>query len=148
MISISQIYIAICDTVRDALTEAGLEYPIIAGDMTEPVVRPSCKLDLSGESMQRGGRFLAERALTIRCVCFPMDEHRWRREHFALRDALAPVFCDCVDVDGFEVPIADGIEFDRVDDVLTATIDLEWIEVLADEDPAELMETLNIRYQS
>lgn len=147
MISVSDIYIAVCDAVRDALTEAGLTYPIIAGDMNEPVVRPSCKLDLSNESARCGGRFLAERALTIRFFFFPQDARRWRQEHFAIRDALAPVFLDCVTVGGYEVPLSDGIEFDRMDDVLIAETSLEWIEIMTEDDPAELMETLRVRYR-
>lgn len=145
MIPTREIYTALLETVRDALADAGMSgVPVVAGDLDEPVVRPSVKLLLDGDRTHQATACLIERELTAFIYFFPQDEHRWRAEHFALRDALRAAFCDCLMVDSFEIPVAaDGVTFDRTDDVLIAGIPFAWQELLTEPD-GETMDDLNL----
>ena len=46
MIGITDIYISLRETIEQACADAGITVPVIAGDLTEPIVRPSIKIEL------------------------------------------------------------------------------------------------------
>ena len=41
MTQITDIYVALRETIEQACADAGITAPVIAGDLTEPIVRPS-----------------------------------------------------------------------------------------------------------
>lgn len=144
MIGIADIYIALREAVERACADAGIDAPVIAADLSEPIVRPSIKIVLSDDTAERDSTHLAARRMTARIYYFPPDAHRWRTAHYAMQDALRGALYDSLWVDSFEIPAGEGVEFDAVDGVLVGTIVYDWVEELPHADAGELMDNLTL----
>ena len=144
MIGIADIYIALRETVERAIAAAGMEAPVIANDLSEPIVRPSIKIELSDDISARDTTHMDARSLTARIYYFAPDAHQWRESHYAMQDALRGALHDSLMVGAFEIYSEDGIDFDQTDGVLIGTIQYEWLEERPSHDDGELMEELSV----
>lgn len=144
MIGISDIYIALREAVERACADAGIQAPVIASDLSEPIVRPSIKIELAEDTASRDTTHMDARALTARIYYSAPDAKRWREANYAMQDALRPALHDSLMVGAFEIYSEDGIDFDQTDGVLIGTIQYEWLEERPSHDDGELMEELSV----
>ncbi len=144
MIGITDIYVALRETVEQACADADITAPVIAGDLTEPIVRPSIKIELSNDQANRDTTHMDARALTARIYYFAPDSHKWRNAHYAMQDALRGALHDSLMVGTFEIYSEDGIDFDQTDGVLIGTIQYDWLEEHPSHDDNDPMGDLSV----
>ena len=144
MIGITDIYISLRETIEQACADASITAPVIAGDLTEPIVRPSIKIELANDQASQDTTHMDARSLTARIYYFAPDAHQWRAAHYAMQDALRGALHDSLMVGAFEIYSEDGIDFDQTDGVLIGTIQYEWLEERPSHDDGELMEELSV----
>ena len=144
MIGITDIYISLRETIEQACADAGITVPVIAGDLTEPIVRPSIKIELANDQASQDTTHMDARSLTARIYYFSPDAHKWRDANYALQDALRGALHDSLMVGTFEIYSEDGIDFDTTDGVLIGTIQYNWLEDRPSHDDGELIEELSV----
>lgn len=144
MIGITDIYISLRETIEQACADAGITVPVIAGDLTEPIVRPSIKIELANDQASQDTTHMDARSLTARIYYFAPDAHQWRAAHYAMQDALRGALHDSLMVGTFEIYSEDGIDFDTTDGVLIGTIQYNWLEDRPSHDDGELIEELSV----
>ena len=151
MISLKSLNLVICDLYRKAL-DASTGAPLLAEDVTAPIVRPSGKVMLesgSDASMTAAGR---DRSATFRLYYFASDRYNPKTENLMVRIAICDAFLDGITVDGDYIGLDNGVQFDIADGVLETTLELTWqepvpedsVEAFTDPDAStEPMEILN-----
>lgn len=151
MISLKSLNLAICDLYRQAL-EASTGAPLLAEDVTAPIVRPSGKVMLESGSDARMTAAGRDRSATFRLYYFASDRHNPKTENLMVRMAICDAFLDGVTVGDTYIGLDNGVQFDIADGVLETTLELTWQETLPEDaveaftDPnasTEPMEILN-----
>lgn len=144
MISLQSLNQAVCDRYRQALDHAGTAAPLLAEDVSGPIIRPSGKVELEDGTDARlldSGR---ERTVTFRLYYFAANKDRPKMENLAVRQAVGEAFLDGITVEDTYLGIDEGISFTVTDGVLVATLDLTITEPIPEAD-GEPMETLEYR---
>ena len=144
MISLQSLNQAVCDRYRQALDHAGTAAPLLAEDVSGPIIRPSGKVELEDGTDARlldSGR---ERTVTFRLYYFAANKDRPKMENLAVRQAVGEAFLDGITVEDTYLGIDGGISFTVTDGVLVATLDLTITEPIPEAD-GEPMETLEYR---
>ena len=142
MISLQSLNQAVCDRYRQALDHAGTAAPLLAEDVSGPIIRPSGKVELEDGTDARlldSGR---ERTVTFRLYYFAANKDRPKMENLAVRQAVGEAFLAGITVEDTYLGIDEGISFTVTDGVLVATLDLTITEPIpeADGDPMETLE--------
>ncbi len=144
MISLQSLNQAVCDRYRQALDHAGTAAPLLAEDVSGPIIRPSGKVELEDGTDARlldSGR---ERTVTFRLYYFAANKDRPKMENLAVRQAVGEAFLAGITVEDTYLGIDEGISFTVTDGVLVATLDLTITEPIPEAD-GEPMETLEYR---
>jgi hypothetical protein len=144
VISLQSLNQAVCDRYRQALDHAGTAAPLLAEDVSGPIIRPSGKVELEDGTDARlldSGR---ERTVTFRLYYFAANKDRPKMENLAVRQAVGEAFLDGITVEDTYLGIDEGISFTVTDGVLVATLDLTITEPIPEAD-GEPMETLEYR---
>lgn len=144
MISLQSLNQAVCDRYRQALDHAGTAAPLLAEDVSGPIIRPSGKVELEDGTDARlldSGR---ERTVTFRLYYFAANKDRPKMENLSVRQAVGEAFLDGITVEDTYLGIDEGISFTVTDGVLVATLDLTITEPIPEAD-GEPMETLEYR---
>ena len=144
MISLQSLNQAVCDRYRQALDRAGTAAPLLAEDVSGPIIRPGGKVELEDGTDARlldSGR---ERTVTFRLYYFAANKDRPKMENLAVRQAVGEAFLDGITVEDTYLGIDEGISFTVTDGVLVATLDLTITEPIPEAD-GEPMETLEYR---
>ena len=144
MISLQSLNKAICDRYRQALERAGVDAPLLAEDVSAPIVRPSGKVELEDGADTRLLSSGRERTVTFRLYYFAADKDRPKLENLAVRQALGEAFLDGITVEEMYLGIDEGLSFTVTDGVLVATLELTLTESVPEAE-AEPMETLEYR---
>lgn len=144
MISLQSLNKAICDRYRQALKQAGVDAPLLAEDVSAPIVRPSGKVELEDGADARLLSSGRERTVTFRLYYFAADKDRPKLENLAMRQALGEAFLDGITVEEMYLGIDEGLSFTVTDGVLVATLELTLTEPVPEAE-AEPMETLKYR---
>lgn len=152
MISILQINRAINEMIVNSLKDTEFsEVPIIAEDVSEPIVRPSLKVQFGKDNTGKFNSCTKERTLTVRVYFFAKDRKKYKIDNLKIQDILENVFLDDVRVtDTFYMPITEeGVDFNTTDSVLQCSFDLYSLEEIVDttqyEETGELI--LNFEYE-
>ena len=144
MISLQSLNQAVCDRYRQALDHAGTAAPLLAEDVSGPIIRPSGKVELEDGTDARlldSGR---ERTVTFRLYYFAANKDRPKMENLAVRQAVGEAFLDGITVEDTYLGIDESVSFTVTDGVLVATLDLTITEPIPEAD-GEPMETLEYR---
>ena len=144
MISLLSLNRAVCDLYRQALQNAGTGAPLLAEDVSAPIIRPSGKVELEDGTEARLLASGRERAVTFRLYYFAANKDRPKMENLAVRQAVGEAFLDGITVEDTYLGIDEGISFTVTDGVLVATLDLTITEPIPEAD-GEPMETLEYR---
>ena len=144
MISLQNLNRAVCDLYRQALERAGVDAPLLAEDVSAPIVRPSGKVELEDGADARLLSSGRERTVTFRLYYFAADRERPKLENLAVRQALGETFLDGITVEDLYLGIDEGLSFAVTDGVLAATLDLTLTESIPEAE-AEPMESLVYR---
>ena len=144
MISLQNLNRAVCDLYRQALERAGVDAPLLAEDVSAPIVRPSGKVELEDGADVRLLSSGRERTVTFRLYYFAADRQRPKLENLAVRQALGETFLDGITVEDLYLSIDEGLSFTVTDGVLAATLDLTLTEPIPEAE-AEPMESLVYR---
>ena len=142
MISLLSLNRAVCDLYRQALQNAGTGAPLLAEDVSAPIIRPSGKVELEDGTDARLLASGRERTVTFRLYYFATDKNRPKLENLAVRQAIGEAFLDGITVEDTYLGIDEGISFTVTDGVLVATLDLTITEPIpeADGEPRETLE--------
>lgn len=134
---------AINGRIRAVLDGAGLmDVPLCPEDLSEPIVRPSVKVELSGVSSGRFNCSCREATLTCRIYFFARDRQRPKAENTAMRELLEAAFLEDLTVGGGTIPI-ERVDSEVADGVLVCSFDLYRVELMPEPD-GEPMVTLNL----
>ena len=142
MLTLMQITKAVNDTIKTASSA-----PIVASDVSEPIIRPSIKVMLEDSSSGLFNAQCRERSLTYRAYFFAKDANKHRMDNLATQEAIESAFIDGLRVGGAHIPIA-SVDSDAVDTVLVCTIELYAVELLPDTDASEPMEELKFKEET
>jgi hypothetical protein len=147
MITLKQINTAIIDTIKTALVGTDMStVSLKAEDITEPIKRPSIKVQLENDLTGKFNSCNKERTLTVRVYFFAKDRYKYKLDNLEMQEILENAFLDYVKVtDTFYMPITDdGMSFQVTDSVLNGSFDLYSIEEIPDSINAdESDETMN-----
>ena len=143
MISLQSLNQAVCDRYRQALDRAGTAAPLLAEDVSGPIIRPSGKVELEDGSDTRLLASGRERTVTFRLYYFAKDRDRPKLENLAVRGAIGEAFLDGITVEDTYLGIDEGVSFTVTDGVLVASLELTLTEPVPEAD-AEPMEELNL----
>ena len=144
MISLLSLNKAVCDRYQQALEAAGTDAPLLAEDVSGPIIRPSGKVELEDGADARILASGRERTVTFRLYYFASDKDRPKLENLAVRQAMGEAFLDGLAVEDTYLGIDEGVSFTVTDGVLVGTLDLTLTEPVP-EAVGELMEILEYR---
>lgn len=151
MITLLELNKAINEKIIHALADS--EYstvPIIASDLSEPIIRPSLKIFLEDGNTGKFNSCMKERALTVRVYFFATDLKKYKIENTKVQDLIENEFLTPIKVgDKFYIDV-DEVEATVTDTVLICSFNIETLEnipdiVLDDGEEYELMENLNLK---
>ena len=143
MISLQSLNQAVCDRYRQALDHAGTAAPLLAEDVSGPIIRPSGKVELEDGTDARLLASGRERTVTFRLYYFAKDRDRPKLENLAVRSAIGEAFLDGITVEDTYLGIDEGVSFTVTDGLLVASLELTLTEPVPEAD-AEPMEELNL----
>lgn len=126
---------AVCDLYRKALDDS-TGAPLLAEDVTAPIVRPSGKVMLESGSDTRMTAAGRDRSATFRLYYFSSDRHNPKTENLMVRMAICDAFLDGITVGDDYIGLDNGVQFEIADGVLETTLELTWQEPVP-EDSAE-----------
>ena len=144
MISLQSLNKAVCTLYRQALEAAGTGAPLLAEDVSAPIIRPSGKVELEDGTEARLLASGRERAVPFRLYYFASDKDHPKLENLAVRQAIGEAFLDGITVEDTYIGIDEGVSFTVTDGVLVATLNLTLTEPIPEAD-GEPMETLEYR---
>jgi hypothetical protein len=145
MVTLVEINKAINDKIKAALV--GTEFsavPLIAEDISEPIVRPSIKVQLGNSINGKFNSCCRDKNLTCRVYFFAKDKYKYKIDNTKMQDLIENAFLDDLIVNGsFYIPI-DDVSSEVIDSVLECSFELYTIELLPDTDTSETMDELNL----
>lgn len=146
MITLLQINKAIIDRIKSALV--GTEFstvPIVAEDISEPIVRPSLKVGIEDSINGKFNSRCREKTLTCNIYFFAKDRNKYKLVNTKMQELIENTFLDDLKIEeGFYIPI-DSVESEVSDTVLICSFVLYTIELLPNTDTSEPMEQLNYK---
>lgn len=145
MIGLKQLNEAVNVLVMKAADASGTGTELVEEDLSRPILRPSVKVVLEPGSDARMTDGAVERSATFRIYFFARDKDRPKADNLAMREALGAAFLDGISVGDGWLPIDEGLSFDVVDGVLTASLDLNWTDEIPE--TGEYMEELNLEME-
>ena len=153
MITLLEINKAINNKIEHALADSEFKIvPIIAGDLSEPIVRPSLKVFLEDGTTGKFNSCMKERTLTVRVYFFATDLKKYKIENTKVQDLIENEFLTPIKVtDTFYIDV-DEVESTISDTVLICSFDIETLEnipdiILDDGVEYEMMENLNLELE-
>lgn len=153
MITLLDINKSINEKIKDALASSEFStVPIIASDLSEPIVRPSLKviLDATGGKMNS---CMKERTLNVRVYFFATDLKKYKIQNMKVAELIDNEFLTPLVVnDSFYIDI-DEVEANTSDTVLICSFNIETLEdipeiILDDGVEYENMENLYLDLES
>ena len=154
MITLLEINKAINEKIKHALADSEFSsVPIIASDLSEPIVRPSLKVFLEDGTTGKFNSCMKERTLTVRVYFFATDLKKYKIENTKVQDLIENEFLTPIKVtDTFYIDV-DEVESTISDTVLICSFDIETLEnipdiILDDGVEYEMMENLNLSIES
>ena len=151
MITLLELNKAINEKIIHALADS--EYstvPIIASDLSEPIIRPSLKIFLEDGNTGKFNSCMKERTLTVRVYFFATDLKKYKIENTKVQDLIENEFLTPIKVgDKFYIDV-DEVEATVSDTVLICSFNIETLEnipelILDDGEEDELRENLNLK---
>lgn len=145
MIKLTEINKSINNTIKNALIDTEFAtVPIVAEDLSEPIIRPSFKIGIENSSNGKFNLNCREKTLTVRVYFFSSDVRKYKIENMKMQDLIENAFLNGLEItEEFYVPIEE-VESEISDTVLICSFDLYMVEDLVDIDPNEFMEELNL----
>lgn len=149
MVTLLEINKSINDKIKAALVGTSFStVPIIAEDLSEPIIRPSIKVQIESSTNGLFNSQCREKNLTVRVYFFASDRNKYKIENAKMQDIIENAFLDDLEVkEGFFIPINE-IESEVVDSVLECSFELYMVELLpekvSDTESDEPMEELNL----
>ena len=154
MITLLEINKAINNKIEHALADSEFKtVPIIASDLSEPIVRPSLKVFLEDGTTGKFNSCMKERALTVRVYFFATDLKKYKIENTKVQDLIENEFLTPIKVtDTFYIDV-DEVEANTSDTVLICSFNIETLEdipeiIIDDGVEYEMMENLNLSIES
>lgn len=154
MISLLEINKAVNAKIKHALSDSTFkEVPIIASDLSKPIVRPSIKIVFDNGNTGKFNSCMKERTLTCRVYFFSSDLKKYKIENTKVQDLIENEFLTPLKVsDTFFIDI-DEVEANISDTVLICSFDIETLEdipeiIIDDGVEYEMMENLNLSIES
>lgn len=154
MISLLEINKAVNDKIKHALSDSSFkDVPIIASDLSEPIVRPSLKITFDDGNTGKFNSCMKERTLTYRVYFFASDLKKYKIENTKVQDLIENEFLTPLKVtDTFFIDV-DEVEANTSDTVLICSFDIETLEdipeiILDNGVEYEIMENLNFDIES
>ncbi|MGE4272062.1 MAG: DUF6838 family protein [Desulfitobacterium sp.] len=141
---------AINDKIETTLVGTAFSMvPLVAEDVSEPITRPSIKVEIDSVTSSNLNPSSKEKTLTCRVYFFASDRYKYKIENAKIQDLLENAVLGGVSVgDGF-YPI-DEVSSETTDTVLICSFDLYAVELLPEPtvngigEPLEPMETLTL----
>lgn len=110
--------------------------------MSEPIIRPSIKVQIENSTNGKFNAHNREKSLTCRVYFFAEDRYKYKIDNTKMQDILENAFLDDLQVkESFFIPI-DNVESEVADTVLICSFDLYVIELIPDNDLSEPIEDL------
>ena len=154
MITLLEINKAINNKIKHALADSEFSsVPIIASDLSEPIVRPSLKVFLEDGTTGKFNSCMKERTLTVRVYFFATDLKKYKIENTKVQDLIENEFLTPIKVtDTFYIDV-DEVESTISDTVLICSFNIETLEdipeiIIDDGVEYEMMENLNLSIES
>ena len=154
MITLLEINKAINNKIEHALADSEFKtVPIIASDLSEPIVRPSLKVFLEDGTTGKFNSCMKERALTCRVYFFATNLKKYKIENTKVQDLIENEFLTPIKVtDTFYIDV-DEVEANTSDTVLICSFNIETLEdipeiIIDDGVEYEMMENLNLSIES
>ena len=154
MITLLELNKAINEKIIHALADSEFStVPIIASDLSEPIVRPSLKVFLEDGTTGKFNSCMKERALTVRVYFFATDLKKYKIENTKVQDLIENEFLTPIKVtDTFYIDV-DEVEANTSDTVLICSFNIETLEdipeiIIDDGVEYEMMENLNLSIES
>ena len=154
MITLLEINKAVNEKIKHALADSEFSsVPIIASDLSEPIVRPSLKVFLEDGTTGKFNSCMKERALTVRVYFFATDLKKYKIENTKVQDLIENEFLTPIKVtDTFYIDV-DEVESTISDTVLICSFNIETLEdipeiIIDDGVEYEMMENLNLSIES
>jgi hypothetical protein len=149
MVTLIEINKAIDIKIKDSLkTTEFKSVPIVAEDVSEPIVRPSLKVEIDNTTDSNFNANCKEKNLVCRVYFFAKDKDKYKLDNTKMRDILSNALLSGIYVKpGFFVPI-ENVECEVSDTVLICSFDMYSVELWPDQtindlgEPIELMEEL------
>jgi len=122
---------AINNQIKKAI--GGTEYSkvlIVAEDLSEPIIRPSFKVEIDSNSNGLINAVCREKDITVRVYYFATDLRKYKIENMKVQDILENAFLEDLEIrKGFFIPIFD-VESETSDTVLISSFELSITEEL------------------
>ena len=154
MISLLEINKAVNDKIKHALADSEFSsVPIIASDLSEPIVRPSLKVFLEDGTTGKFNSCMKERTLTVRVYFFATDLKKYKIENTKVQDLIENEFLTPLKVSDTFIVDIDEVEVNTTDTVLVCNFNIETLEdipeiIIDDGIDYEPMENLNLDLES
>ena len=154
MITLLEINKAINNKIEHALADSEFSsVPIIASDLSEPIVRPSIKVFLEDGNTGKFNSCMKERTLTVRVYFFATDLKKYKIENTKVQDLIENEFLTPLKVSDTFIVDIDEVEVNTTDTVLVCNFNIETLEdipeiIIDDGIDYEPMENLNLDLES
>ena len=154
MITLLEINQAINDKVEHALASSEFStVPIIASDLSEPIIRPSVKIFLDDGNTGKMNSCMKEQTLHCRVYFFASNLKKYKIENMKVRELIQNEFLTPLLVSDTFIVDIDEVEASTSDTVLICSFDIETLEdipkiILDDGVEYEPMENLNFNLGS
>lgn len=113
--------------------------------MSEPIIRPSIKVEIEASTNGKFNANCREKTLTCRVYFFAKDRYKYKIDNAKMQDIIETAFLDDLEVkENYYIPV-DNVDSEVADTVLICSFDLYSVELLPDNDTNELMESLDIK---
>lgn len=153
MITLLEINKAIDKKIKQALANSEFStVPVIASDLSEPIIRPSLKIFLDDGNTGKMNSCIKEQILHCRVYFFASNLKKYKFENMKVRDLIQNEFLiPLVVSDTFIVDI-DEVEASTSDTVLICSFDIETLEdipeiIIDDGKEYEPMENLHLELE-
>lgn len=149
MITLLEINKAINEKIKHALNNTEFAtVPIIASDLSEPIVRPSFKIIFDDGTTGKFNSCMKERTLTVRVYFFATDLKKYKLENIKMQDLIENEFLTPIKVsDTFYIDV-DEVEVTVSDTVLICSFNIETLEDIPDITEYENIENLNMNLET
>ena len=150
MITLLEINKAVNEKIKHALADSEFSsVPIIASDLSEPIVRPSLKVFLEDGTTGKFNSCMKERTLTVRVYFFATDLKKYKIENTKVQDLIENEFLTPLKVSDTFIVDIDEVEVNTTDTDLGCNFNIETLEdipeiIIDDGIDYEPMENLNL----